>query len=236
MFTESAELYDLIYSTIRNYSAEAEQIAALLRAAHPQCHSILDVACGTGEHARLLAERFGYDVAGSDLNPEFVRIARNKLPGGAFMVADMATFRFERLYDAILCLGSSIGYLSDLKAVRRAFECFRAHLSAQGVVIVEPWLPPEVMESGYRSTRTAESATVRVVREQTTEIIDRVSRLRFDYTIETHGQTRYASEVHELGLFTVKELLDTFAAAGLDAHHDANGLNGRGLYVARIAA
>jgi len=236
MFTESAELYDLIYSSIRNYGAEAEHIAALLRAANPRCHSILDVACGTGEHARLLAEKFGYDVDGSDLSPDFVRIARTKHPAGRFTVADMAELRLERQYDAILCLGSSIGYLRDLAAVKQAFDCFRAQLRADGVVIVEPWFPPDHLESGYRSTRTVDTPTVRVVREQSTEIIDRVSRLRFDYTIETQGQRRYVSELHELGLFTVAELLETFAAAGFDAHYDAQGLNGRGLYVAKIAA
>jgi len=236
MFTESAELYDLIYSSIRNYAAEAEQIASLLRAMHPPRHTIPDVACGTGEHARLLVEQFGYDVDGSDLSPDFVRIARTKNPAGRFTVADMAAFRFERQYDAVLCLGSSIGYLRDLAVVRQTFECFRAHLNATGVVIVEPWFSPGVLESGYRSTRTVETPAVRVVREQTTEVIDRLSRLRFDYTIETQGQTRYASELHELSLFTVAELLATFAAAGLDAHHDEYGLNGRGLYIAKIAA
>ena len=93
MFTESAELYDLIYSTIRNYAAEAEQIATLLRATHPNCRTILDVACGTGEHARLLVGKFGYEVDGLDLNPDFVRIARSKLPGVQFLEADMAAFQ-----------------------------------------------------------------------------------------------------------------------------------------------
>ncbi len=118
----------------------------------------------------------------------------NILRVGSF-VADMAALRLERRYDAVLCLGSSIGYLRNLAAVKQAFECLRAHLRADGVVIVEPWFPPEVLESGY---------------EATTEIIERISRLRFEYTIETQGQTRRASEVHELGLFTVTELLDAF--------------------------
>ena len=236
MFTESAELYDLIYSSFKDYVTEAEQIDALLRSVHPQCRSILDVACGTGEHARLLARIFGYDVDGLDLNPDFVRIARSKLPTGRFVVADMAAFRLERQYDAVLCLFSSIGYLRTLEAVQQTFECFREHLTPDGVLVVEPWFPPGVLEHGHRSSRTAETPAVRVVREGTTEITDRLSRLRFEYTIETQGQTRHAIEVHELGLFTVAELLETFTAAGLDARHEAQGLMGRGLYVAKIRA
>ena len=236
MFAESAAVYDLLYSSIKNYAAEAEQIAALLRAVNPRCRTILDVACGTGEHARLLVENFGFEADGSDLDPDLIGIARSKHPDGRFFVADMATLRLDRRYDAVLCLGSSLGYLRHLAAVKQAFACFREHLNVDGVVIVEPWFPPEFLESGYRSTRTVETPTVRVVRDQTTEIIDRISRLRFEYTIETEGQTRHASEVHDLGLFTVTELLDTFSAVGLDARHDARGLTGRGLFVAKIAA
>jgi SAM-dependent methyltransferase len=236
MFTESAELYDLIYSSFKDYVVEAEQIDALLRSVHPRCRSILDVACGTGEHARLLAHNFGYEVDGLDLNADFVRIARTKHPTGRFTVADMAAFRLERQYDAVLCLFSSIGYLRTLASVRQAFECFREHLRPDGVVVVEPWFPPGILEDGHRSSRTAETPAVRVVRKATTEISDRLSRLRFEYTIDTKGQTRHATEVHELGLFTVEEMLEAFAAAGLDARHDAQGLMDRGLYVAKVDA
>ena len=83
MFTESAELYDLIYSSFKNYSEEAAALAALIRREHPNARTVLDVACGTAEHARLLAGDHGFAVDGLDLDPAFVRIARGKLPRGA---------------------------------------------------------------------------------------------------------------------------------------------------------
>ncbi len=43
MFSHSAELYDLIYSSIKDYSGEAAQIATLLRTVSPGCRRILDV-------------------------------------------------------------------------------------------------------------------------------------------------------------------------------------------------
>ena len=53
MFSASAELYDLIYSSFKDHPAETAQLAALIRAAHPVAHRILDVACGTAEHAAI---------------------------------------------------------------------------------------------------------------------------------------------------------------------------------------
>lgn len=233
MFTESAELYDAIYARFKDYPQEARDVAALIRRTHPHARSILDVACGTGEHARLLATEHRFDVDGLDLDAAFVRIARTKHPEGRFTAADMADFRLDRRYDVVLCLFSSIGYLVTLERVGRALDCFREHLAPGGVVIVEPWFPPGVLDPERVDTRTAEVDGVRIERIGRTEIDGCVSRIHFDYEIRGPGGTRRASEVHELGLFTTGELLRAFDAAGLIAEHDAHGLTGRGLIVAR---
>lgn len=81
MFSETAELYDLIYQQFKDYMDESRRIAVLLERVHPEAKSVLDVACGTGEHARILSAKYGYRVNGLDLEPEFVRIAQRKNPG-----------------------------------------------------------------------------------------------------------------------------------------------------------
>lgn len=119
MFTESAEFYDAIYS-FKDYVAEADQIVARVRSVRPGARTVLDVACGTGEHVRLLADRHGFDVDGLDFDPGLLRVARTKHPLGRFFEADMSSFVLERRYDAILCLFSSIAYLVTLERVTQA--------------------------------------------------------------------------------------------------------------------
>jgi SAM-dependent methyltransferase len=234
MFNASAEYYDLIYGAFKDYATEVAQVTSLLRRLNPQCRTVLDVGCGTGEHARLLAAE-GFDVDGLDIEPAFVRIAAIKHPGGRFVVADMSDFHLRHRYDALLCLFSSIGYLVTVNRVTRALACFRQHLAPGGVALVEPWFPPGVLEADKRFTHIGESQGVKVSRRSRTEIDGTLSRLLFDYEIDEHGEVRYVSEVHELGLFTTEELLGAFRAAGLDVHHDPEGLAGRGLFVARSA-
>jgi SAM-dependent methyltransferase len=234
MFDASAEYYDLIYAPFKDYEAEAGQIASLLRRLSPECRTLLDVACGTGEHARLLAGA-GFIVDGLDLDPAFVRIARQKHPAGRFFQADMSGFRLPHRYDAVVCLFSSVGYLRTLDRVAGAFACFREHLAPGGVVVVEPWFAPGVLEHGRVARNTGEADGVRVTRGSRVEVEGRLSRLHFDYEITNRTGTRHASEVHELGLFTTQELLEAFRRAGLEADYDPKGLTDRGLYVARSA-
>jgi SAM-dependent methyltransferase len=236
MYTESAELYDLIYSGFKNYGAEAAEIAALLHTVHPGCKTVLDVACGTAEHARLLATTHGFVVDGLDLDPQFVQIARKKHPAGQIVQADMGDFQLPQRYDAIVCLFSSIGYLGTLDRVTCALRCFRQHLAPGGVIIVEPWFAPGILDPNRVTSNIGETRDLRVERTAHIEIAGAISRIHFDYVITDASGVRKTSEIHELGLFTTEEMLQSFKAAGLDVRHDPKGLTGRGLYIARIAA
>jgi SAM-dependent methyltransferase len=233
MFHSSTKFYDLIYSTIKDYPSEARQIAGLLRRLHPQCETVLDVACGTGEHVRLLAAE-GFNVDGLDLEPGLLRIATQK-HSSRFFQADMSDFHLPHRYDAVLCLFSSIGYLVTLDRVAKALMCFREHLVPGGVIVVEPWFGPGGLDTTRITRNVAEAGGVRVTRESRVEVEERISRLYFDYEISDTTGTRCVREIHELGLFTPAEMLEQFHKAGLDVEHDPNGLTGRGLYVARVS-
>jgi len=236
MFSESAEFYDAIYS-FKDYAAEAVQIARLVRALHPRARTILDVACGTGEHARRLSRDHGFKVDGLDLDPALLAIARTKYAPGEFFQGDMSDFALATRYDVVMCLFSSIGYLVALDRVRAALDCFRRHLAPAGVVIVEPWFGPGILDTDRVNRVEGTHDGRRVARINRNEVDGRVSRLHFEYRIEMpDGTIRSAAEVHELGLFTLNEMRDAFAAAGLEAAHEAQGLTGRGLWTARARA
>ena len=234
MFSASAEFYDLIYSTFKDYTGEATQIGSLLRRHSPQSQTLLDVACGTGEHARLLAAQ-GFIVDGLDLDPAFVTIAQQKHPAGQYFVADMGDFHLPHQYNAVLCLLSSIGYLQTLDRVRGALIAFHNHLTPGGIIILEPWFAPGQLDPTRVTRHKGEANGIRVSRVSRVEIEGTISRLHFEYEISNMLGTRRASEIHELGLFTTAELLRTFQEAGLQVEHDPQGLTDRGLYFATVA-
>lgn len=99
----------------------------LIRDQNPGASSLLDVACGTGEHLRLL--RSSFDRAeGVDIEPQMLAIARQKLPDTTFTEGDMRSFALERTFDAVTCLFSSIGYMANTAELNDAVANLAAHL------------------------------------------------------------------------------------------------------------
>jgi len=236
MFSKTASLYDLIYSSFKDYSAEAAQIAGLIQSIRPDAKSVLDVACGTGEHARILAERFGYNVDGVDIEPEFVRIAQQKNPKGRFMQADMREFDAGRRYDVVLWLFSAIAYVKTLDGLITTLSHFARHLADNGLILVEPWFTPVAWKPGTLNMVTAEAESLKVCRMGRSEVEGTISKIIFEYLVGDRDGIHHLQEVHELGLFTVEQMKACFEAAGLSVRYDEQGPSGRGLYVAsRIA-
>jgi len=236
MFAETPELYDLIYQSFKDYPAEAQAVAQLLSKLAPSAQTVLDVACGTGEHARHLQAEHGYVVHGLDIEPAFVELARAKLPDSQFWEGDMTNFDLGVRFDAILCLFSSIGYLCDLEKVEMALRRFRQHLEPGGLVMVEPWFTPESWNPGKVFVQKVESAGLHVIRMSYSSLDGRVSKLDFHYLIGSTEGIEHRVEHHTLGLFTREEMSECFAVAGYeDVEYDPEGLTGRGLYIARAS-
>jgi SAM-dependent methyltransferase len=235
MFSESAEIYDLIYGEFKDYRAESGQVAEMLREVHPAAHSVLDVGCGTGQHASFLGDEHGYRVDGLDIEPSFLELARGRCPEGTFFQGDMAEFHLQRRYDVVLCLFSSIGYVKTSTRLASAARCLWEHVTPGGVAVVEPWFPPGGFTGGSVRLHTVEKEDLKICRISRSEVRDRVSWIEFQYLVARPGEIRHLREVHELGLFTDTEMREALESAGFEIlHHDDAGFPGdRGLFVAR---
>ncbi|TDB98855.1 class I SAM-dependent methyltransferase [Actinomadura sp. 7K534] len=134
-----AEVYDLVFTARgKDFRAESERLAQLIRARMPGASSLLDVACGTGAHLEVLAEHFEH-VEGVELAPGMREVACRRLPGRVIHGADMRTFDLRLAFDAVICVGNSVACLDSAEELNRAVERMAAHLVRGGVLVVEPW-------------------------------------------------------------------------------------------------
>jgi SAM-dependent methyltransferase len=231
-YAKGAELYDLLYSEIKDYRAEADLLANVIREATPDARTILDVACGTGEHARWLTA-LGFQVDGVDLEPTFLEIARRKCPQCTFTLGDMATFTTPRRYDVVLNMFSAIGYAMTVRELDRVVANMAAALEPEGLLIVDPWFEPGQLTHQWTSMATAETESLKVCRVSRTMIEGTISNLEFSYLVGEPTGIRHFTEKHALGLFTQAEMETAFAHAGLGVHRLPEALRTRGLYVGR---
>jgi ubiquinone/menaquinone biosynthesis C-methylase UbiE len=93
LYRKFARYYDRIYEKI-DLQIEGDFIKwAVERHKTSAGNKLLDMACGTGRHTQLL--RDGFDILGVDINPEMLKIFREKLPDNNFIQGDMKELRFK---------------------------------------------------------------------------------------------------------------------------------------------
>lgn len=147
MYAEFAKHYDRIYS-YKDSTKEVKFILAAMRKHGVSSKEVLDVACGTGRHAGLLAGE-GFTVVGIDKNEGMLRIAREKVPKVTFHRGDMKSFRLPRRFDVILCMFTSMNYNTRTADLMRTLRNFKRHLADGGIVIFDA---PLRMRKGTEQT------------------------------------------------------------------------------------
>jgi len=231
MYDETARYYDKLYD-FKDYEGEARALAGLIREElGPGRKRLLDVACGTGRHLEFLSQEF--DVEGLDLSARLLDVARERLPQIRFHEGDMRTSRLSSSFDVVICLFSSIGYMTDSGDLGRALRTMADHLISGGLLVVEPWFTPEMWRPNTVHAMLVDEPELKIARVNTSLINGRITVLDMHHLIGTPEGTTHVVEHHRLFLYTIEEMMGAFESAGLGVQYDPVGLTGRGLYVGR---
>lgn len=227
-----ADIYHQFYSARgRDYAAEADQIAKLAGDSVPAAASLLDVACGTGQHLKRFSELFP-DVEGVDLSEDMLRLARLELPSVSLHHGDMCSFDLGRRFDIATCLFSSIGHLPTTTELEAAVSNILRHVSPRGVLVLEPWWFPEDFIDGYVASDALTVAGREICRMSYSTLSGNRSNIEVHYLVaDTGSAPRYVVDRTELTLFTRAQYEAAFRAAGAESEYVPGGPSGRGLFI-----
>ena len=214
-----ARWYDPLYAaTGKDHAAEAR---ALLDVAHRlgvRPTSLLDVACGTGQHLATFHMTIP-DVVGVDNAPAMLAIAGERLPGDVVLRhGDMRRLDLGRTFDLVTCLFSAIGHVRDAADLDAAIGAMAAHVAPGGALLVEPWLTLGPDGDGPQGVRVLDTVTTDdgiCARASRSDRRGDVLVVEFAWAIATSEGVDTAEESFRMPLFTKQRYLSAVETAGL---------------------
>lgn len=103
--------------------------------------TVLDCACGTGQHLYMLSE-LGYQVSGSDYSDSMLQVAKKNLSEHNMIIPlHQCDFRyleqaFDNSFDAIACLTTALPHLHTDKDLLTALCSMRSRLNRDGLLVL----------------------------------------------------------------------------------------------------
>jgi ubiquinone/menaquinone biosynthesis C-methylase UbiE len=140
LYAGIAARYDRFHGAFGQHDLSVAEFFRQLFAEH-QMESVLDCACGTGHHLPLF-HSLGCEVVGSDISEAMLAQAeRNLAQAGLEVPLHQADYRelprhFDREFDAVTCLSSSILHMPTEAEALRAFESMRSVLRDGGILVL----------------------------------------------------------------------------------------------------
>ncbi len=189
---------------------------------------MLDVPCGQGRHAHLLAES-GYDVDGLDYSKALLDVARKRGTGENlhYTRGDMRKMpaRWTRRFDAVLDLFTSFGFFAHPSDDIRVIEEFARVLKPGGILIWHGGSRDGVMARFLAKDWWTSPDGTLFAQEREFDSLSGVLTVRSKWT---RGAKRGERE-HRIRLYTATRLAELCSDAGLIIEQAYDGFQDRAL-------
>jgi SAM-dependent methyltransferase len=218
-----ASLYDTFYRE-KDYDGEV----ALLRRLFDQygtapVRTVLDLGCGTGNHAVRLAAA-GYQVVGVDRSQDMLAMAKAKREGHRgrlrFVHGDIQNLTLGETFDAAIMMFAVLSYQVDEADVLSALKTSRRHLGHNGLLVFDVWYGPAVIAQGPEErVRTVEESGTTLTRISSGQLETKRNVCHVEFGLkrrQTNGNLGETKESHVVRYFFKDEILQFLRDSGFN--------------------
>jgi SAM-dependent methyltransferase len=222
VFGTYSRYYDLLYKG-KDYAGEAEYVETLTSRHRPNAKTILDLGCGTGRHAQLLAKK-GFEVTGLDRSEQMLATARAAASNGhalEFLQGDLRDARLGREFDVVVSLFHVMSYQTTNADLKAAFTTVREHLKHGGLFLFDCWYGPAVLTQRPQvRIQRLEDEHLAVTRLAEPVMRPSENLVDVNYQIfirdKASGHTDQLAETHTMRYLFVPEIELLFESCGLE--------------------
>ena len=205
VFDAYSQYYDLLYKD-KDYDAETNYIDTLIKSFSKNAGSILELGCGTGIHACMLAQ-LGYEVTGIDQSQAMLNKAEERKNSFdkpvadklSFYEGDIRAYKSDKKVDAAISLFHVMSYMQTDVDLKKAMQTAKHHLKKDGLFIFDCWYGPGVLhDKPVSRTKNFENELISVQRESTPEMFLEKDLVDVNFKIEIRNrQTNENTVLHE---------------------------------------
>ena len=214
-YTVLARGYDRLTADV-DYGRWADYVERHFRKLKRPVRRVVELACGTGSLACLLARR-GYSVAAVDLSPDMLTVAEQKCRGldVTLLCQDMSRLDLPPgQTDAVICCLDSVNYITRPAALRRAFRRVYGALAPGGLFLFDV-KTPATLEGADGQTYLDEDGGIYCVWRADWYPRRRVCAYGLDLFLQNEdGLWERGGEYHEEYAYTMDELDGFLREAG----------------------
>ncbi len=218
--SELVRYYDLMHQH-RNYSRECQFADKLIQKYYPGTKRVLDIGCGTGEHAVKMAQ-LGYQVTAIDTSRDMISFAEKKAKkvgvSVEFKCTDVHDLNIVPEFQAVYCLGYTFHYMTTYSDVMSFFNTINKLLS-QGVFLVDFINGWGLIEGIHRDkfVYQHEDTTIFHFEQASLDKKKRVRHIEFYYLIDHHdGRVKTVFAEEDLRIFFEDEVQMLLSNCGFE--------------------
>lgn len=223
IFDAYAEYYDLLYAD-KNYETEVNYIDSLIKHYLKDFRvktKLLDIGCGTGKHASLLAKK-SFCVTGVDISEKMINKAKKlEYEQLKFYQMDGKSFNLNLKFDVIISLFHVTSYQNTNEDILKYFLNVSNHIQDNGIFIFDFWYGPAVLtDKPVVRVKRCENDNIRLIRIAEPVVICNENLVEVNYEIlisNKHDNNGFIkiNEKHIMRYFFIPELDNLLNDSGM---------------------